>query len=140
MNWNKLVMAGFAIMLCMLTTIACKQTQKEDQIKAPTTAQLDVSFNVIPEQPVPNMTPTLQTTVTQNNKAITNARVDLEVWKDGTEKHQMIKATHSQDGNYTVDCPLQDEGNYKVAVHVSTPNGMEKKINGTFTVKKKEML
>lgn len=140
MNWNKLIMAGLVVS-CMIASSGCKpkseQAQKEEPMKAPAAAKLDVSFKVIPEQPVPNMTPTLQATVKQNNIAITDAIVDLEVWKDGTKEHQIVKASNNKDGTYTADSPLTDTGDYKVIVHVNTPNGMEQTINSNYIVKKK---
>jgi hypothetical protein len=124
----------------MIVTSACKpknEQTKTGQLETPVAAKLDVSFKVVPEQPVPNMAPTLQATVKQNDKPVTDASVDLEVWKDGMKTHQMIKATHSQDGTYTAESTLKDAGDYNVKVHVTTPSGMEQTADGTFSVKKK---
>lgn len=140
-NWSKLIMAGMAIMFCVIVTSACKpkseQTVKQEETKAPATAKLEVSFKVVPEQPVSNMAPTLQATVMQNDKAVTDATVELEVWKEGMDK-QRIKASHSKEGIYTAEPTLKDAGDYQVTVHVTTPSGMQQDKNGNFTVKKKE--
>lgn len=140
-NLKKIVMVGIALTLCTLFTSACKPKSEQSpkkQMEAPAAAKLDVSFKVIPENPVPNMAPTLQAIVKKDDKAVTDATVDLEVWKDGMKNHQMIKATHSKDGIYNAESTLKDAGDYKVIVHVTTSGGMEKETNGTFTVKKKK--
>lgn len=138
---NRWVTVGLAIMLCMIFTSACKPksepTSNKEQMEAPAKAKLDISFTTIPETPNPNILPTLQTTVKQNNKAVTDATVNLEVWKDGMTTHQMIKATHSKDGMYVADSPVKETGEYKVIVHVSTPNGLEQDFKSTYSMKKK---
>jgi hypothetical protein len=126
----------------MLFTSACKPKGEEaatpGKIEAPAKATLDITFKTTPEEPTPNMIPTLQAMVKQNNKAVTDANVVLEVWKDGMDTHLMIKASHSKDGVYNAESSLKEAGEYHVNVHVTTPGGMKQKADGSFTIKKKK--
>lgn len=139
-KWIKFAMVGLAVTCFMMIFSACNSKKEEatkDQMAAPTQAKLDVAFKVTPEKPTPNMIPTLQATVKQNNSTISDATVEFEIWKEGTEtKHQTLKAEHMKDGLYAVESTVKEPGEYKVTVHVTTPNGMEENTEGTFTIKK----
>lgn len=141
MKISKWFMAGMAMTLCIVLMTACKPksetTSTSEQMEAPAKAKVDIAFATTPEKPNPNIVPTLQTTVKQNGKAITDARVDLEVWKEGMTTHQMTTATHTKDGVYSADSPIKEAGDYKVIVHVTTKDGLEQTSESTYKVEKK---
>ncbi|WP_430790998.1 FixH family protein [Virgibacillus flavescens] len=56
--------------------------------------------------------------VTHDDAPLKNALVRLEVWKDGSEKHNYVTLNESKDGYYQTDMTLQEQGLYHITVHV----------------------
>lgn len=59
-----------------------------------------------------------ETTVELNGKPLTNADVNFEVWKEGSEESHFTKAKEEEKGNYQNKVSFVEPGTYKVQVHV----------------------
>ncbi|MFD0770808.1 FixH family protein [Bacillus sp. CGMCC 1.60114] len=65
-----------------------------------------------------NTESTLKAHVQQKEAALTGAEVQLEIWKDGAEKHEFIPAKEGNKGEYTSTYTFKEAGTYNVKVHV----------------------
>ncbi|MFJ8257453.1 FixH family protein [Peribacillus asahii] len=53
-----------------------------------------------------------------DGKPLTAANVSFEVWKEGSEESHFIKAIEKESGKYQNKVSFQEEGTYKIQVHV----------------------
>ncbi|CAG9610896.1 hypothetical protein BACCIP111899_00068 [Bacillus rhizoplanae] len=65
-----------------------------------------------------NTESTMKVHVKQKEEALTGAEVQLEIWKDGAEKHEFIPAKEGNKGEYTSTYTFKEVGTYTVKVHV----------------------
>ncbi|WP_141540272.1 FixH family protein [Bacillus cereus] len=65
-----------------------------------------------------NAESTMKVHLKQKEEALTGAEVQLEIWKDGAEKHEYIPAEEGNKGEYVSKHTFKDAGAYKVKVHV----------------------
>lgn len=56
--------------------------------------------------------------VTHKGEPLENALVRLEVWKDGSEKHEYVNLNESETGIYQTEMTLESIGTYHIKVHV----------------------
>ncbi|CAH0219078.1 hypothetical protein SRABI96_02365 [Peribacillus sp. Bi96] len=59
-----------------------------------------------------------EATVELDGKPLTNADVNFEVWKEGSEESHFTKAKEDGNGTYQNKVSLDESGTYKVQVHV----------------------
>jgi len=59
-----------------------------------------------------------EATVELNGKPLTNADVNFEVWKEGSEESHFTKAEEDGNGTYLNKVSFEEAGTYKVQVHV----------------------
>lgn len=57
--------------------------------------------------------------VSQKGKPITDATVEMEIWRDGEKNHKMVPSSGGQDGNYNVYQSFPDAGTYHVTLHTT---------------------
>ncbi|CAM3848988.1 FixH family protein [Mesobacillus zeae] len=50
---------------------------------------------------------------------LTEAKVRLEIWKKGAEKHEFLDTAEAEDGTYKLNRKFSDPGNYEINVHVN---------------------
>ncbi|TCS94243.1 FixH family protein [Hazenella coriacea] len=125
----KRISFSFKLFLGLFTLIfmtACNQgntdhDHHQNTPQIPGSQNLTLGFQTVPAQPMPGQPIELQATVKEDNKPFTSARVELEVWKKGNKKHDMLPAKHSEQGIYKATTTYQEEGEYLVIVHVTTP-------------------
>lgn len=118
----KMLLGLFTLILmtaCNQDNTGHENHQNTPQI--PGSQKLTLSFQANPAQPDPGQSVELQATVIDGNQPVTDARVELEVWKKGNKKHDMLPAKHSEKGIYKATATYQEEGEYLVIVHVTTP-------------------
>ena len=65
-----------------------------------------------------NAESTMKVHLKQKEEALTGAEVQLEIWKDGVEKHEFIPAKEGNKGEYETKHTFKENGAYKVKVHV----------------------
>ncbi|PEA56197.1 hypothetical protein CON64_01960 [Bacillus pseudomycoides] len=65
-----------------------------------------------------NTESTMKVHLKQKEEALTGAEVQLEIWKDGAEKHEFVPAKEGNKGEYTSTHTFKEAGTYKVKVHV----------------------
>ncbi|MES5956553.1 FixH family protein [Bacillus fungorum] len=65
-----------------------------------------------------NAESTMKVHLKQKEEALTGAEVQLEIWKDGVEKHEFIPAKEGNKGEYETKHTFKENGSYKVKVHV----------------------
>jgi ABC-type phosphate/phosphonate transport system substrate-binding protein len=112
------------------TTMEEKQHQQHEM----TTDQLTLQFTANPTQPKPQQQVTLTATVTAGKKPTTDAKVELEVWREGEKQHEMLLAKQQQDGVYQAMTTPQQAGTHLVIVHVTT-SATHQMIDSSFLVK-----
>ena len=71
-----------------------------------------------------NAESTMKVHLKQKEEALTGAEVQLEIWKDGVEKHEFIPAKEGNKGEYETKHTFKEKGSYKVKVHVKKANCM----------------
>ncbi|UTT42767.1 FixH family protein [Exiguobacterium aurantiacum] len=69
------------------------------------------------------------------HEALTGADVQLEVFKDGADKHDWVKLDETADGNYTGEHTFPETGTYNVQVHVTKGHDIHEHIMETVEVK-----
>ncbi|HHY72928.1 MAG TPA: FixH family protein [Bacillus bacterium] len=63
---------------------------------------------------------TFEATVTQGDEKVDDASdVEFELWKNGEEIHEKIKAEHQGDGIYSIKHSFAETGTYNVITHVT---------------------
>jgi hypothetical protein len=108
-----IAMIGLAVLLS-----GCGQTKQE----AEEPAILDVKIDV--KSPIKlNKKTEIACIVTYGNEKVTDAdEVKFEIWKHGSEQHEMIKAPHKGDGTYAIEKAFAEPGTYSIVAHVTARN------------------
>lgn len=83
--------------------------------------KLEITFSTEPIAAQASSQTILVSKITQNGKAVKNAKVKFEVWATGQENHDMIEAVQTESGKYTINKKFDLAGEYNVIVHVYTP-------------------
>lgn len=70
-----------------------------------------------------------------NGNPLKEAEVEFEIWKEGNNKHQYVKAEEKKDGEYMKIYTFPDTGTYHVQLHVEKPSEkLHEHIEKTITV------
>lgn len=69
------------------------------------------------------------------HEALTGADVQLEVFKDGADKHEWVKLEETEGGNYAGEHTFFEAGTYNVQVHVTKGHDIHEHIMETVEVK-----
>jgi hypothetical protein len=142
-HMRKKLLLSTLVILYMVIGTSCKQERETNQHKSndnniEVPQQMTLSFQVHPNKPISNKPFTLQTIVKTGTQTVSNAKVELEVWKKGSQKkHDMIATKEIKDGIYTTTVTYKDIGQYLVVVHVTAPKGHQM-IYSQFQVEAKE--
>lgn len=123
MGMKRRVIGLAGIIMLLISVTACNQTGSKPHHEAntPTPIQLKISFQSDPNHPQANQATQLSASVQSNTAPVKNAKVELEVWKEG-EKHQVLPTTQTKAGVYSTKHTFPQTGTYQVIVHVTTPN------------------
>ncbi|MBY0597451.1 FixH family protein [Bacillus bingmayongensis] len=78
----------------------------------------DTMIHLMADDVKVNAESTMKVHLKQKEEALTGAEVQLEVWKDGVEKHEFIPAKEGNKGEYVSKHTFKETGAYKVKVHV----------------------
>jgi hypothetical protein len=96
---------------------ACSQEKQEEK-----PAMLEVQLQT-PDHIELNKETTLSCIVTYGGEKVNDAdEVKFEVWKHGSEKHEMLTAKNDGDGKYSVKKTFTEPGTYSVISHVTARN------------------
>ncbi len=132
---HKSILMLFVVSI-MIIAAGCgtsKGKDKSSQNQKPP-AMIDVDLKINPDHPQPNKEVTFSATVTQGSEKVDDAdEVTFEIWKDGQEKHEKIKAEHKGDGIYSISKSFPEAGKYSVISHV-TARDMHNMPKKEFTV------
>lgn len=107
----------FAFITMIVLLAACSQTKKEDEpavlnVKIETKSPIDL-----------NKETEIACVVTYGNEKVTDAdEVKFEIWKQGNEQHEMIKAKHKGNGKYAITKTFTEPGTYSIVAHVTARN------------------
>ncbi|UOY93871.1 FixH family protein [Ectobacillus sp. JY-23] len=102
----------------MLVLTACGKDESKNNVTNEIPKEVKVEVKTKPEQVLPNTSTEIQAIVTQDGKTIDDAEVKFEIWKEGSEKHDMIAATYKQ-GMYTIDKTFLEAGMYNIVAHTN---------------------
>ena len=80
--------------------------------------QSDTMIHLMADDVTANAESTMKVHVKQKEEALTGAEVQLEIWKDGEEKHEFIPAKEESNGEYVSKHTFKEAGAYQVKVHV----------------------
>ncbi|MGG0238609.1 FixH family protein [Bacillus rhizoplanae] len=95
-----------------------EDTKKETDGHHDDHAHGDTMIHLMADGVKANTESTMKVHVKQKEEALTGAEVQLEIWKDGAEKHEFIPAKEGNKGEYTSTYTFKEAGTYKVKVHV----------------------
>jgi hypothetical protein len=94
-------------------------SQKESQEEL---AFLDVKIATEEKLPL-NKEVEIACVVTYGNEKVTDAdEVKFEIWKNGTEDHEMIVGKHAGEGKYVIQKTFTKAGTYSIVAHVTARN------------------
>lgn len=107
--------------LLIIGTVAC--TAKEKNTKTASSVNdetpIEVEFQYKPMKPKVNKPVQLTVYISQKNSPVEDAdAVKYEVWEKGQENHEMITATKSGVGLYSIPYTFHKAGQYYVIYHV----------------------
>ncbi|MDG4655685.1 FixH family protein [Ectobacillus antri] len=106
-----------AISLLLVLT-ACGNNESKTDVTNEIPKEVKVEVKTQPEQITPNTSTEIQAIVTQDGKTIDDAEVKFEIWKEGSEKHDMIDATYKKD-MYKIDQIFSETGMYNIVAHTN---------------------
>ncbi|WP_407271003.1 FixH family protein [Radiobacillus sp. PE A8.2] len=131
----KLKRLAWFISIALITFVAaCGNNQNSEEENQEIPEIVEVDIQVDPEHPELNEEVTISALVTQGDENVDDAQeVMFEVWKDGQEDHEMIEASHDENGVYAISKSFDEAGNYTVISHV-TARDMHTMPNIDFTV------
>lgn len=88
-----------------------------------------------PTQAVVNEVQPFTVKVAIEHEALTGADVQLEVFKDGADKHDWVKLEETEGGSYAGEHTFKESGTYNVQVHVTKGHDIHEHIMETVEVK-----
>ncbi|WP_214827760.1 FixH family protein [Exiguobacterium sp. s26] len=88
-----------------------------------------------PTQAVANEVQPFTVNVEIEHEALTGADVQLEVFKDGADKHDWVKLDETEGGSYEGEHTFPETGTYNVQVHVTKGHDIHEHIMETVEVK-----
>ncbi|WP_214797401.1 FixH family protein [Exiguobacterium sp. s5] len=88
-----------------------------------------------PTQAVANEVQPFTVNVKIEHEALTGADVQLEVFKDGADKHDWVKLDETEGGSYEGEHTFKESGIYNVQVHVTKGHDIHEHIMETVEVK-----
>ncbi|WP_042357121.1 FixH family protein [Bacillus rubiinfantis] len=136
MKLRSLLMLLIVSVVVIATGCGTKQDteKKADSNNQEAPEMIEVTLQVDPEQPQPNKKVTFTATVTQGDEKVNDAdEVMFEIWRDGQENHEKIKAEHKGNGAYMTTKSFSEDGKYYVISHV-TARDMHNMPQKEFTV------
>ncbi|GMB08691.1 YtkA-like protein [Thermolongibacillus altinsuensis] len=103
----------FGLLIVFLAGCA-SQNETEEELPF-----LDVK--IVADEKVPlNKEVEIACLVTYGNEKVTDAdEVKFEVWKNGTENHEMIEGKHAGGGKYVIRKTFTEAGTYSIVAHVT---------------------
>ncbi|MBD1372406.1 FixH family protein [Hazenella sp. IB182357] len=129
----KIIKLGFLGGLCiffMISLLGCGQetdksehsgmnhgSMEDDKMNE----ELTIQFATSEESIKKNEAVTLTADIKKADVAVTDAKVEFEVWKKEQKEHTKTEATQQKDGVYEAEVKYEEEGQYEVIVHVTTP-------------------
>ncbi|MCP8966959.1 FixH family protein [Ectobacillus ponti] len=82
--------------------------------------EVKVEVKTAPEKLEANKKVEVQALVTQDGKAVEDAEsVKFEIWKEGSEKHDMLTAKHKDGSVYAADETFSEDGVYHIIAHTN---------------------
>jgi uncharacterized protein YxeA len=122
---EEVIMKKFLMALFMMLFVfaGCSQQHNHNDANSnknelPEEVKVEVKTN--PTELKPHEATELQAIVTQGKEQVKDAdEVKFEVWKQGEEGHQMLKAKHKGKGVYTAETTFPDDGIYYVVAHTT---------------------
>ncbi|MFZ3576923.1 FixH family protein [Virgibacillus sp. DJP39] len=88
-------------------------SNQEHQHHATTTIDLQK-----PEKLIQNESSKFVAIITHKENPLDNANVRVELWKDGTKKHNYVDLVEDKAGHYIKELKLEGKGTYHITVHV----------------------
>jgi hypothetical protein len=103
----------------LIVILAGCTSQKETEEELPF---LDVKM--VTEEKLPlNKEVEIACLVTYGDEKVTDAdEVKFEIWKNGTEDHEMLEGKHTGGGKYVIHKTFMEAGTYSIVAHVTARN------------------
>ncbi|WP_050179671.1 FixH family protein [Domibacillus robiginosus] len=105
-------------LLFILSACSSQEEQSAQTNQVMKLVKVEVKLN--PEEAKAKQKTEIQAIVTQDNEPVEDAdEVKFEIWKEGDEKHETIKAAHRKDGIYAINKTFTEEGIYNIIAHTN---------------------
>ncbi|MFC4766345.1 FixH family protein [Effusibacillus consociatus] len=117
---------SFAKMLCpfvlagLVALPGCGSNQEDHSRHADHPQKLTIEFTTNPKEIQPGKEVELIARVSKGSEPVKDADVDLEIWRDGTEKHEMLETKPDKKGAYHLKKTFPEAGLYHVTIHTTT--------------------
>jgi hypothetical protein len=81
--------------------------------------KVTIDWQPAPAEPKAGQAVAITAKLTLENQPVNDAEVEFEVWKEGSEAHEMLKPTADQQGRYTTRKTFDQPGLYHVTIHTT---------------------
>lgn len=103
-------------LVCLLMSAACSNGIESKNSSA---QAIDIQVTTVQDALIAGRAVLIDTHITQGNKNVKDAdQVQLEIWKQDSERHQTVTAKHWLDGTYRTQTSFPESGTYYVVAHV----------------------
>ncbi|WP_199426453.1 FixH family protein [Thermaerobacillus caldiproteolyticus] len=115
---RKFLFLAFMTMVAFVLLAACNQEKQEENQPAVLNVKIKTDDHI-----ELNKETEIACLVTYGNEKVTDAdEVKFEIWKQGNNQHEMLKAKHEGNGKYVVKKTFTEPGTYSVIAHVTARN------------------
>ena len=115
-------------------TVGHPDTAAEAEAEEEHHAHAGADIILDPKQAVANEVQPFTVNVEIEHEALTGADVQLEVFKDGADKHDWVKLEETENGSYAGEHTFSESGTYNVQVHVTKGHDIHEHVMETVEV------
>lgn len=122
MNHKKnLLLVAVLASITLLTACASKgQNEMNDHTGMDMPQKLTIEFSSNPSAVMLGQEVELLEHVSKKGEPVKDASVEMEIWRDGDQQHEKVKAAADQKGNYIVKKTFNQAGLYHATLHTTT--------------------
>ncbi|TCI52884.1 hypothetical protein EVJ24_10155 [Exiguobacterium sp. SH1S21] len=116
-------------------TVGHPKTEAEAEAETDHHQHAGADITLDPKQVTANEASPFTVNVEIDHEVLTGADVQLEVFKDGADKHDWVKLEETENGSYEGEHTFPETGTYNVQVHVTKGHDIHEHVMETVEVK-----